>query len=285
MDYNDLVKDIRQSLPYANYLASIGWRTKKIEGNYVFVKKFPILGDFIKIQRPGKLTKTFIDKITKLRGVFQVVIEPDLPFSSILQEQLLTKGFRMSKSPYLPSKTLEVNLTKSLTQIQANFKKDARGALRKNQDIKIVAMQNITGFRNIWKKSVPLTRYVMSLTHLQALKKTFGYNCLLLLDENRNAGAIFLVADKKTYYWQAFTNEVGRRQKIQYKIVWEGIVWAQKRNARLFDFEGIYDERFPNRAWKGFTHFKKSFGGYEVEYPGCFMKTSVGAIIGRWLKK
>ena len=87
------------------------------------------------------------------------------------------------------------------------------------------------------------------------------------------AGAIFLIGDGVGYYWQAFTNKEGRKEQIQYKIVWEGILWAKKRGAKVFDFEGIYDPRFPDKSWLGFTHFKKSFGGYEVEYPGAYTKT------------
>jgi lipid II:glycine glycyltransferase (peptidoglycan interpeptide bridge formation enzyme) len=58
-------------------------------------------------------------------------------------------------------------------------------------------------------------------------------------------------------------------------MVWYGILWGKKRGAKMFDFEGIYDSRFPNKSWLGFTHFKKSFGGKEVEYPGCFVKTKL----------
>ena len=42
----------------------------------------------------------------------------------------------------------------------------------------------------------------------------------------------------------------------------------KKEGKKVFDFEGIYDERFPLISWKGFTRFKKGFGGIEVEYPG-----------------
>lgn len=90
-----------------------------------------------------------------------------------------------------------------------------------------------------------------------------------------SAGAIFLLADSIAYYWQAFTSKGGRGKLTQYKIVWEGILWAKKMGAKVFDFEGIYDERFPNKSWLGFTHFKKSFGGYEVEYPGAFIKNRI----------
>lgn len=58
-------------------------------------------------------------------------------------------------------------------------------------------------------------------------------------------------------------------------------MWAKKRGCKIFDFEGIYDERFPNKSWLGFTHFKKSFGGYEVSYPGTYTKTRLE--VGQYL--
>jgi len=95
------------------------------------------------------------------------------------------------------------------------------------------------------------------------------------MKQDIEAGAIFLIGDEISYYWQAFSNNEGRKNFAQYRIVWEGILWAKKQGAKIFDFEGIYDERFPNKNWKGFTHFKKSFGGYEVEYPGAFIKINL----------
>ena len=113
-------------------------------------------------------------------------------------------------------------------------------------------------FRNTWRKAVGLKRYVPPLSHLLALKKSFGKNVTFLAF--RDSGAIFLKTREIAYYWQAFTGKEGRKSEIQYKIVWEGILWAKRQGAKIFDFEGIYNERFPNKSWLGFTHFKKSFG-------------------------
>jgi lipid II:glycine glycyltransferase (peptidoglycan interpeptide bridge formation enzyme) len=51
-------------------------------------------------------------------------------------------------------------------------------------------------------------------------------------------------------------------------LVWEALKLAKKRGCRIFDFEGIYDERFPKAAasWKGFTKFKEGFGGEKIVY-------------------
>ena len=90
-----------------------------------------------------------------------------------------------------------------------------------------------------------------------------------------DAGAIFLIGDETGYYWQAFTNSGGRLSKSQYNIVWEGILWSKKTGATSFDLEGVYDERFPNKSWLGFTHFKKSFGGKSIFYPGAYTKNKI----------
>ncbi|KKU22795.1 MAG: FemAB domain protein [Candidatus Woesebacteria bacterium GW2011_GWF1_46_13] len=153
-----------------------------------------------------------------------------------------------------------------------NYKK-----LIKSEAIDVVKtgknQQNTIGlFREGWKRAVKWKRYVPPFSHLLALKKLFKENSLFLVTPNYSSGTIFLIGDKIGYYWQAFTNKEGRKILAQYKIIWEGILWAKKMGARIFDFEGIYDERFPNKSWLGFTHFKKSFGGYEVAYPGTFVK-------------
>ncbi|MCL4382865.1 peptidoglycan bridge formation glycyltransferase FemA/FemB family protein [Patescibacteria group bacterium] len=180
-----------------------------------------------------------------------------------------------------------MDLAKSEKDLLAGVKKDARAALRQTRNLRTEEMKNekqIEEFRNVWKKTVGWKRYVPPVDHLVSLKESFGNNCLFLrsatLRQNAgwprqsgaSTGAIFLATDGIGYYWQAFTGKEGRKEQIQYKIVWEGILWAKKKGTKVFDFEGIYDARFPNEGWLGFTHFKKSFGGYEVSYPGAFVK-------------
>ncbi len=129
------------------------------------------------------------------------------------------------------------------------------------------------------KKTVNQKRYVPSLLQLELLKKTFANKALFLIAKDNSAGAIFLTGDKIAYYWQAFSNKEGRKSLAQYKIIWEGIIKLKTAGVKILDFEGIYDDRFPNEKWKGFSHFKKSFGGCEVEYPGTFSKIYLKEII------
>lgn len=266
------MSDIRQSKQYADYLSKIGWIVERINDTSYFIKKFPIFGSVLKIQRPKTIDFEVIERSRKKYRAFQIIIEPK---NKTQTQGILNNGYKQSKSSYLPTKTLHLDLDISKQKLFISLKKDAKYALRKNKDVgfKIYDLSNIKEFRRIWKKAVGWKRYVPPLKNLQALKKAFGENSLFIIDCDKTAGAIFLAAGKTGYYWQAFTGKKGRKSRVQYGIVWNGILWAKKKGAKILDFEGIYDERFPNKSWLGFSHFKKSFGGYEVTYPGAFVKT------------
>lgn len=263
--------DIRQTIQYANYLSKIGWTVERTAEINYFIKKVPVFGSVIKIQRPEEIRIAKIEEFMKSYRAFQAIIEPKTELDA---KYLASIGFRLSKSPYLPTKTLHTDLTKTKEELFNQLKKDVKYALKKNdeQGVMNYGTENIEKFRNAWKKAIGLKRYVPPFPHLKALQKSFRKNSLFITGENDNSGGIFLIGDKIGYYWQAFSNKEGRRALAQYKIVWEGILWAKSRGAKIFDFEGIYDERFPNKSWMGFTHFKKSFGGYEVKYPGTYSK-------------
>lgn len=288
--------DVRQTIHYANYMRKSGWQVVESAGIYYFIKRLPILGSILKLQRPEEIRIKKIRELTKKYRVFYIIIEPQNP----LDAKLLTSlGYRQTKSSYLPTKTLQIDLTQTNKQIERGMKKDTRAIFRglhndtmgfynrgkvvKNEAGKVVkSVKNLESspeaFFLAWKRAVGVKRYVLSLEKLKLLKKTFKKRALFLLANDGSAGAVFLTTDKITYYYQAFTNDAGRKAHNQYRVVFDGIFWAKRMGTKIFDFEGIYDERFPNRSWKGFTHFKKSFGGYEISYSGCYTRYSLSLI-------
>lgn len=263
--------DLRQTPQYADYLKQIGWTVEENQKTNYFIKKIPFLGAIIKIQRPGKIDLGKIEKLTKKYRVFQIIVEPKNRNQEL---RIRNYGYRLSKSPFLPTKTIHLDLTQSKDKLLETAKKDVRYSIRKTKEFRIMncELKDIEEFRTAWKKSVGLKRYIPSVKTLKALKNSFKDKSIFLLDDKESSGAIFLIGDKTGYYWQAFTSKEGRKNLSQYRTVWEGILWAKEKGAKIFDFEGIYDERFPNKSWLGFSHFKKSFGGSEIEYPGTYTK-------------
>lgn len=265
------MKDIRQTLPYSKYLESENWQSQKINGNYYHVKNLHFY-KLIKLQRPEKVNINDIKKISKrYKGIVQLVIEPT---DDKQTKQIKKLGFKQT-GPYVPSKTIFLDLKPSEKKIYDNFTKDARYCLRKSENIKLAKWTDMQRFHNVWKNSVPTGRYVLSTKQLEALKKTFGKRALFLLDKEFDAGAIFLVVGQKGYYWYGFVDKKTRKSLAMYKVLFEGIKWCKKSGAKQMDFEGIYDERFPIKAWEGFTKFKQKFGGTETEFPGAFKKTFI----------
>ncbi len=274
--------DIRQSKAYAKYLRSLGWTVERTAEINYFIKKVPPIGSILKIQRPAEIRMETIRKLCRKHGVFQIIVEPKTETDA---KYLASSGFKLLKSTYLPSKTLQIDLTQTREQILRNFKKDARQAIKRGEGVYIKEYSTpdeIKIFRRGWKNSVKLTRFVPRLEQLIKLRESFPQrNSLFLASHNISGriigGALFTTSSHEesnyiTYYWQAFTNKEGRSTLSQYSLLWRGILWAKKNGCKIFDFEGIYDPRFPNKSWLGFTHFKRSFGGYEVTYPGCYTK-------------
>ena len=281
--------DIRQTANYARYLKSEGWTVERIEGINYFIRKLPLFGSVMKVQRPERIDFEVIDRLARKHHVFQIIIEPDLGSGIRTFEKdhkiMLSHGFKLSKGPFLPSKTLQIDLTQSQKAIFSRFKKDARQAIKRGSGVFIKSYSTpseLKIFREKWKNSVNYKRYVPSEASLVNLRKAFDpQKSLFLASHNINSriigGVIFTISSHErsnyiSYYWQAFTNKEGRSSLSQYSLLWNGILWAKKQGCKLFDFEGIYDPRFPNRSWLGFTHFKRSFGGSEVDFPGCYTK-------------
>lgn len=285
--------DIRQSVYYANYLKRGGWIVERIKNVNYFIRKLPLIGSVLKIQRPEKIDFDTIDKLCRKYRVFQVVVEPNLAAANGAFDHtlLLHQGFKLSKSPYLPTKTLQVDLTPSREKIYANFTKDCKYNIRRGEEIKIKSYSTpneIKTWREAWKNSVKFTRFVPSEKSLINLRKSFPDNNSLFLASHNISGRIIGGAlftrslHDVAYYWYGFTNSEGRTSLSQYSLLYQGILWAKKMGCKVFDFEGIFDERFPNKSWLGFTHFKKSFGGKEILYPGTFIKNLVS--FGLWKK-
>jgi lipid II:glycine glycyltransferase (peptidoglycan interpeptide bridge formation enzyme) len=275
--------DIRQSVNYANYLRTQGWIAERIENTNYFIKKLPIIGSVLKVQRQIKIDLKVTKTLEKKYRVFQTIIEPDLNFN---EHKLITEqGFKLSNSPFLPSKTIHLNLTQNKDDIFRSFSKDCKYSIRKGEGYKIKEYSTPTQtkiFHEAWKKSVNFKRYVPSLQSLLELRKSFPQSkSLFLASHNKSGniigGAIFTISSHGVsnyiiYYWQGFTNHEGRTSLSQYSLLYQGILWGKKMGCKVYDCEGIYDDRFPNKSWLGFTHFKKQFGGTEVSYPGCYTK-------------
>jgi len=265
------MKDVRQTIEYAEYLKRLGWKIEKNKDVNYFVKKI-FAFSILKVSRPERIDIKKLFEIAKKNKSVQLSIEPkDKTQENILKEN----KFGLEKLSGGITKTIHIDLTKSKDQIIKEFAKDTVSYLEKTQNLKIYTPDKLEKFYQSWKESVPFIRYVPSLKGLYHLKESFGEKAIFLITANGSAGAIFLKSEDSFHYWQSFSSETGRKELASYKIIWSAISMAKDMGVKIFDLEGIYDERFPIKTWKGFSHFKKSFGGKEIEYPGNYSKINL----------
>ena len=243
--------DIRQSAAYAKFIRSIGWRVEKIGGVNVFIRNLGIA----KIQRANVPTD-----FPKIPGVWMTKLEP-MKFGPV------PKGFRQDGWPLLASKTQRIDLKK------IKPKKDCRYCIRRSQRLASSVQKNNFGiFYKLWRKAAGIKRlWIPPEKDYLSLINAFGKNAICITIDNL-AGAVVLIHQKTAYYYYAASLPAGKLLHLPYLVVWELMKETKKRECKIWDWEGIYDERWSNKGWRGFTHFKKSFGGYQVEFPGSFTR-------------
>ena len=284
--------DLRQSEEYGKYMEKLGWRVFPTINQLtnqqinIFVRPLGILGAIAKIQRAGyPLPWDGVDRVLRENKVWMCKLEPlvqaTVNNSQLTINELRQHGFKQDKWPLSVSKTICLSLSTSLREIRNNFKKDARYCLRqaeekiKNKTLKI-EKNKFEEFYECWKKGAKLKKLWIPKKELfMTMVEIFGDDCFCLTASNEEgviAGVFVLITDKTAYNYYSTSLPEGKKLNAPYLLVWEAMKEAKKRGCSKWDFEGIYDQRWPNNGWLGFSHFKKSFGGEEIEYIGSFTK-------------
>lgn len=280
--------DLRQTPQFAEYIKLLGWDVEKIDNSYIFIRKIPVIGSVIKLQRPKKLSKKVIERLIELGNkyrAFQISIEPK---SSNHQSLITNHRFRLSRSPSLCTKTIHIDLTKSENKILSEMHHKTRYNIKKAmrnkpstraqaEGLQVTSSDDIKRFAKFWQGCALKQRHMFlpMKREIIAIYTSFEKDARILFatKDNTLLAAILLIYTKDAaYYMYAASTGQGKKLFAPTLVVWESIKLAKKLGCKLFDFEGIYDERFPLPSWKGFSRFKKGFGGKEIEHPGNFVK-------------
>lgn len=259
------MEDIRQTAEWEKYLESIGWIVEKIHGIRVFIKKLPLSPfSMMKIQRyHGEVDLEGLKRLKKKYRVIYTVIEP-------MNKKVI--GWKINKHPFLPSKTLVVDLTKDEKELWDDLSLNTRRILKKDHPIKVCefsSKKNRVRFYGAWKKMA--NTWLMSHARFNKLLNAFGGKGSLWVSKSQDellSGIVLLKSGDTANYFQTWTSSKGRKLGSHYYLVWQTILKCKKEGLRWFDFEGIFDERWPQKRWRGFSEFKKKFGGKVVKYPG-----------------
>lgn len=272
--------DLRQTDNYSKYMQLLGWESQKIGNTYIYLRKF-LFAKIMKIQRPENLnTKDIqlIESIAQDKKVFHIIIEPK---SNTTAKLLVSNHYKQTK-PYVPSKTLHIDLKKTNDQLLKEMSQKNRYNIKigMKNGIIIKNSNEIKKFVKFWNKCAIERNNFPQTKEINALWKAFkNKNTILCAFKNTEKqikkliAAVFLIhTNNISYYMYAASSKEGKKLFAPTLLVWKAIKTARKNGSEIFDFEGIYDQRFPLSSWLGFTKFKLGFGGTIKEYPGSFAK-------------
>lgn len=262
--------NVRQTHQYAQYMQSLGWRSFKYPNKkskaYIYIKKIPLIGNIAKLQRPDiSVSDNQIRNFTTSKNISIFYLEPN-------QIDIHSKILKDSPNLFLPSRTIVLDLKKSYSQLLKLMKPKTRYNIKKARAnlIKIEHSTNIELFVRLWSESA-IKRFALPQNkEIKALWESFFHNRNLFIaykNENLLAGLLTINSPDTAYYMYAGSNEIGKKMFAPTILTWEAIKCAKRNGLNYFDFEGIYDERYPQtKPWKGFSKFKEGFGGIEIEH-------------------
>lgn len=276
------MEQFQQSIPYRQYIKSLKWNVDILENVAIFRKNFPLIGGFAKMQRSDHLpnANTFIKYIKKFR-INKVIIEPEADFPqkklSDYIKKLKLSGIKVNTSPFIPTKTIRIDLTVSENNIFSAFTEAKRRAVRKalKNNVQVEESDNISDLIAIKNKSGGLFGFITTsgIRNLWNILGPKSAAILLAYDGlpgKKCVGGILLVMYKRvSFYWIAGASKYGKKIFAPTLLIWEALKLSKSRGCHTFDFVGVWDDRMPkeNLEWKGFTKFKEGFGGSDLYYP------------------
>lgn len=271
--------DIRQSPQFANFMHNLGWIAEKIGDNFVYLRKFPLMGYFAKIPRikpPFPFSE--INTLITTKKIFRLKISPFIEITDkkyqLYKKQFLRNGFIIEQFPFNPSTDFCIDLTRDKEIIFQSFTSAKRRAVRRaiKNGIMIKESKDIDTFIRIRKTQYFPLGFLLKKEMQKLWQNFYPKNAALLLAYTKSkeplSGILLLFYDNVAYYWYASSLKKGKKLFAPTLLVWEALKLSQKRGCKNLVFEGVYDTRFPqaSKSWRGFTKFKEGFGGKKIVY-------------------
>jgi lipid II:glycine glycyltransferase (peptidoglycan interpeptide bridge formation enzyme) len=271
------MQDIRQSKAWKVYAENRDWRMVEVpaaDGKNKMQASIVPLGmlglNFLKLQRSNYDPDwTELKKIKRKNWVVSSIIEP---VKIENPENYKRAGYRLSNFPYLATKSIIIDLRLSEKKLWKNLSENTRRLIKKNSTC-VVRKVKPEVFLVEWKKFSKI--WTIKLPELVGLKKKMKDKVSFLLcykDSVCQSGILVIESKDMCNYYQSFTTDAGRVTGSHFFLVWQTMLAAKKKGLNFFDFEGIFDSRWPQKRWIGFTGFKNKFGGKVFTYPGSYSR-------------
>lgn len=238
-------------------------------GNYLYAPYGPALKDKKSFK---KAMEAFKDLAKENQAIF-IRVEPTLIFS---EAEMRKAGFEKSKD-LDPQHTWILDITVPEEQILENIES------RKTRYWRNYAKKGITIRTSKRPEEISiLSKLLANLgekdnftpqneEHLKnQLKSGFATLYIAELEGKPIAASLIYDFEDTRYYAHAAADFEYRKLAAGTVLLIQMILDAKSEGKKCFDFWGITTSEDHNHPWYGFTQYKKSFGGEEVDYTGTY---------------
>ena len=238
-------------------------------GNYLFVP----YGPHAQTKKDLKTSILALKQLAARKNAIFIRIEPIIKLSNSD-----IKSLKLQKTKDIePKHTQIINLDRPETEILAEIQKEKVRHWRNHKNKKMVVKTTqdptkIDILYNFYAQTAKNNHFIPHDRKYLADQLAQKFATLYYIELDGEPIAASIIYDDKTtrYYAHAAADYEHRRFYGNAILVIQMIIDAKAAGKKSFDLWGVTPSKDPNDSWFGFTSFKKSFGGTEVEYAGTY---------------
>jgi lipid II:glycine glycyltransferase (peptidoglycan interpeptide bridge formation enzyme) len=277
--------DFRQTEAWGDYIQKLGFNPKYLSNNSL-IHEFslgPI--SIIKSFRPNLTSESLaeIQSIADTKTNLICKLSPNFDFDESLIEK---NRYSFVNSTMSPIRTCVRDLTENIDTIYSTLSENTRYKInRSSRDkdrIEIIQNpnnKNLDKFYDSLEKRQKQNKFITySRKEFKILRDSFWEKSYLITAYNFSNETIvsnfYLQNDEKITYFAGSLNSEKHKSKAGYLLIFEAFKFFQNRGIKLYDFEGLSDDRDKAnyQDWLGYTNFKLKFGNQIISYPQAIIK-------------
>lgn len=294
--------DEHQTPMWAKYMSTLGWKFFRNNGNFIYFRHIPILGNFARCSRPRYPTNyALLDSQIAHNNIKVLIMEPNVNIdlngqiskSKTHELDLMKNGFFPSKRfRYCATKVAKLlfanTYSKTLKNISTNAKRNIEFARKRGIKTEMIEVKDIKSHKEIFEKFYTLYKQTSKMRSFFPLSRRELTNKMLAWRGNLVIGFCYLgdaepigavmwgLNEGVAHYMNIGSSKIGYETKANYLLIDDMIRWGQSRGIRLIDFQLIFDERYPNDYpfAKRFSEFKNRFHPSIISYTTNYIKVS-----------
>lgn len=251
-------------------------------GNFLYLPYGPILPKNKKNEALNHLV-CFLRKFASSQKEYHFVrVSPFLEDNSENKALFKNSGFRNAPMHVLAETTWMLDITKSEEQLLQNMNKNHRNLIRRCEREKVEvkklnSTEDLNKFFELYDETARRHKFhKFSRDYITKEFENFSKKGKALVfqawlpDGRLDSSAIIMYYGKMAAYRHGASLNNNKKIPTSYLLQWKAIKEAQNRGMNLYNFWGIAPENSSKKhPFKGITHFKKGFGGFQKDLLHC----------------